>query len=112
MKARLLFSKVGDVLPAPGTKVSPEQKNEAANINPFTPSTMVRTWDSLDCSSQSDEFVSDLEEGRIKLLPPTKRVRISDMNVSRYQVGCFPFFLLFFFLTSCYIRCLMQLTAG
>ena len=93
VRPRLLFSKEGELLSS-SPRLSPDLKVEAANVNPFTPGAMDRAA-AMDCSSQSEGTgLSDSlsEQGDCssaeELLqpPPTKRLRVSDMNITRYQV--------------------------
>jgi len=66
------------------------KKNKTANINPFTPSAMIKasqrqskrkssisSWESEDSSSDASEDESGPS--------PNKRVRVSDVNITRYE---------------------------
>jgi len=65
------------------------RKSKTANLNPFTPSAMKASLNkskrkSSVSSWESDEYLSDMSEDDDGP-SPAKRVRVSDINISRYQ---------------------------
>jgi hypothetical protein len=73
-----------------GLRLSPKERAGAANVNPFTPLALGRkrgkaATPAMDQSSQSESEASE-ECGAAREEPPAKKVRVCDMNVTRYQV--------------------------
>ena len=92
-KSRLLSASLS-ARPRPSItlRISPEGAGrEIANVNPFTP--VARgVAPGANYSSQSEELSpgdSPSDAGDTLGRPPAKRVRVSDMNVTRFQVGLF-----------------------
>ena len=84
-RSRLFTCVAARPRPSITLRTSPEDAGrEVANVNPFTP--VARgVAPGADYSSQSEELSPGDTLGR----PPAKRVRVSDMNVTRFQVGLF-----------------------
>jgi len=102
-RARLRFDSDGDLLPSscplPSHSSPPKDSPvQAANVNPFTPQAMHeaslkrrhnQSYSSFgmsqsDCSSQDfSQSISDESEQDTSL--PAKRLRVSDMSITRYQ---------------------------
>ena len=57
----------------------------AANVNPFTP-VSVRSQTRQEADSQSDTDHGDGDNSGMKI-QSVRRVRVSDINVTRYQVN-------------------------